>query len=272
MKNILITGACGGIGKATCELLISKGYNVYGLDFAESDIPGLHFIKADLTQADSVSSAFDIISKQVDELDAIIHFAGIYKMNSLVEISEENFVKMFNVNVFGAYRVNKTFLPLLKKGAKILLTSSELAPLDPLPFTGLYGITKTTIEKYAFSLRMELQLLDISVSILRPGAVKTNMLPTTTNELDSFSKGTQLYKDNALRFKHIMDSVETKNITPQRLAKLVLKILTAKRPKYIYSINRNSYLRLLNALPQKWQTKIVKRILRDKYDKHKTQK
>lgn len=264
MKNILITGSCGGMGRATCELLISKGYNVYGLDFNESNLSELHFIKTDVTQAESVSHAFDVISGQVDELDAIIHFAGIYKMNSLVEISEDQFVKMFNVNLFGAYRVNKIFLPLLKTGARIMITSSELAPLDPLPFTGLYAITKTAIEKYAFSLRMELQLLGISVIVIRPGAVKTEMLPTATSELDRFCENTTLYKCNAKRFKRITNSVETRNSSPQRLAKLMLNVLKVNKPRYVYNINRNKYLRLLNTLPQKWQTQLVKHILRDK--------
>ena len=268
MKNVLITGSCGGIGRAASELLIQNGYNVYGLDFIEGDIAGLHFVKADLTDEESVKSAFQTIAQQVDHLDAILHFAGIYKMNSLVEISEADFVKMFNVNLFGVFRVNKAFLPLLKKGSRILLTSSELGPLNPLPFTGLYGIIKTTIEKYAFSLRMELQFLGVDVSILRPGAVKTDLLTTTTTELDKFCDNTKLYSCNAERFKHLTNAVETKNITPQRLAKLVYKFVKAKKPKYVYNINRNGYLRLLSALPHKWQTKIVKRILREKKKKN----
>ncbi|MBQ8444577.1 MAG: hypothetical protein IJX25_04415 [Clostridia bacterium] len=44
-----------------------------------------------------------------------MNFAGIIMMNSLIEISEEEFVKIFNINVFGAYRINKTFFPLVQK-------------------------------------------------------------------------------------------------------------------------------------------------------------
>ena len=49
-------------------------------------------------------------------------------------------------------------MPLLKKGSKIIITTSELAPLDPVPFTGSYAVTKGALDKYAYSLRMELQL------------------------------------------------------------------------------------------------------------------
>ena len=78
---------------------------------------------------------------------------------ALVEMSEERFSRIFDINLFGLYRLNKEFLPLLKKGSKIVITSSELAPLDPLPFTGIYAITKAAVEKYAYSLRMEMNLL-----------------------------------------------------------------------------------------------------------------
>ncbi|MGN1208435.1 MAG: SDR family NAD(P)-dependent oxidoreductase [Christensenellales bacterium] len=261
MKNVIVTGASGGMGKATCELLISKGYNVFGLDYGENKTEKLNYIQTDVTNLESVEKAFEIISKQVSEIDAIIHFAGIYRLNSLIEMSEKEFTQIFDVNLFGVYRINKTFMPLLKSGSKIIITSSELAPLEPLPFTGIYAVTKTAIEKYAFSLRMELQLLGISVVVLRPGAVNTGLLPASTKELDKFCNQTKLYECNAKRFKDIVNSVETKNVSPSKIANLALKIVDAKKPKYVYNINRNFKLKLLNALPKKWQTKIIKAIL-----------
>ena len=261
MKNILITGAMGGMGKATTNLLKQQGNNVFCLDICGE---GENFIKTDLTEAQSIQNAFKEISKKVDHLDAIIHFGGIYKLNSLVEISEEDIMKIFNVNFFGVYRVNKVFLPLLKKGSKIIITSSELAPLDPLPFTGLYGITKTTIEKYAYSLRMELQLLGIKVVVLRPGAVKTSLLGDSQREINEFCESTKLYKYNSKKFKEITEKVEAKSISTEKLARLVAKIVDKKKPKYIYNINRNFYLRLLSSLPKTWQNGIIRNILKEK--------
>lgn len=259
--NILVTGASGGMGKATCELLIQNGHKVFGLDINEANIPNLEFIKTDITNIDSINDAFSDISKKVDKIDAIVHFAGIYKLNSLLEISEEDFIKIFNINLFGIYRINKIFAPLLQKGSRIIMTSSELAPLNPLPFTGIYAITKSAIEKYAYSLRMEVQLLGIDVVVIRPGAVDTGLLPASTNALQAFCNNTNLYKYNSKRFEKIVNSVETKNIQPSEIAKLTLKILNKKKPKYVYSINRNKLLRLLNILPQKLQNKIIKKIL-----------
>ena len=267
-KCVVITGAGGGMGSATAELLAEKGFTVFALD-KKFDAPkkGVIPVETDVTDEESVARAYNVVRLKTEKLFAIIHFAGIYRLDSLCEMSEERFTGIFNVNVFGAYRVNKAFLPLIKKGGRIIVTTSELAPLDPLPFTGIYAVTKTALEKYAFSLRMELQLLGVTVTVLRPGAVKTGLLPTSTRELDAFCENTRVYTYNAGKFRKIVNDVETKSVTPERIAKTVLKILSARKPRYVYNVNRNPLLRLLNALPDGWQTKIIGGILKGKGDK-----
>jgi len=262
-KSVLITGVSGGMGLSTAKKFISCGYKVYGLDIREpkESIDGLEFIKTDLTKLEEVESAFNIVK---DKLDFIINTAGIYDLNSLIEISEEKFIRIFNVNVFSIYRVNKTFIPLLKEGGRIIMVSSELAPLDPLPFTGLYAITKSTIEKYAYSLRMELQLLGYKVILIRPGAVDTGLIEVSTDKLDKFTESTTHYQYNAKRFKKVVDSVESKKISPDKIANLIYKASQKKRPKYVYKINRNKGLLLLNMLPKSWQHRIIKKILKNK--------
>jgi short-subunit dehydrogenase len=108
---------------------------------------------------------------------------------------------------------------------------------------------------------MEVQLLGIKVSVLRPGAVDTGMLGNSTDQLDRFCKDTKIYSCNATRFKSIVDKVETRNIPAEKIAKKTLKILNAKKPKQVYKINRNPLLLILNALPKRFQTFIIKKIL-----------
>ena len=183
---------------------------------------------------------------------------------SLVEMDTESFKKIFEINLFGVYLVNRAFLPLLSAGSRILITTSELAPLDPLPFTGIYAVTKGALDKYAYSLRMELQLLGISVSVLRAGAVNTGMLGASTDALDRFCNETKLYTCNADRFKRIVNSVEAKNVPPIKIALKTVKIIERKKPKFIYKINRNKLLLLLNILPKKLQFYVIKKILKNK--------
>ncbi len=262
MKYVLVTGAFGGMGKATVDLLAEAGYFVFALDkkageAKENVLP----IETDITDGESVRAAVSKVQAVTDELYAVVHFAGIYVLNSFLEISDEAFCKAFEVNLFGAFRINKAFAPFLKKGGRILITTSELAPLDPPPFTGLYAVTKSALDKYAYSLRMEVQLLGVSVSVLRAGAVATDMLGVSTTALDDFCAKTKTYSYNAKRFKSIVEKVEARKVSPQRVAKKVLKILGAKRPKHVYTLNRNPLLLLLNALPARLQTWIIRKIL-----------
>ena len=266
MKYIVISGSSGGMGLQTVKKFTSDGYFVFGLDINDpnQEINNFKFIKTNLRDESSVINAFNEVSKITKELTAIINMAGIYDLNSLVEMSEADFIKIFDINVFSIYRLNKIFLPLLIEKGKIIITSSELAPLDPLPFTGIYGITKSTIEKYAYSLRMELQLLDKYVVVIRPGAVNTTLLDVSTTRIERFTNETKLYKYNAYKFKKITDKVESRKVSPIKIANLAYKIVNKKKPKYVYKINRNPLLLLLNALPKRLQNYIIRKILLSK--------
>lgn len=263
MKYILVTGAYGGMGRATINLLKQQGYFIFALDKkTEPAEENIMPIQADITDENSIKSAYKKISEITNDLFAIIHYAGIYMLNSLVEMESSDFDKIFKINLYGAFFINKTFLPMLKNGSRIIITTSELAPLNPLPFTGVYAITKSALDKYAHSLRMELQLLGISVSVLRAGAVQTNMLGVSTNECDNFCNNTKLYQCNADRFKKIINKVEVKNISTDKLANKTLNILNKKHPKMVYSINRNPLLKLLNILPKSLQFYAIKKVLK----------
>ena len=263
MKYVIITGAYGGMGYAALTALKDKGYFIFAIDRRVGEAyENVMPIEADLTDAAAVERAFDKVKSVTDEVYAIVHFAGIYNLDSLVEMSEESFRRIFEINLFAAYRVNKTFLPLLKSGSRIVITTSELAPLDPLPFTGIYAITKSALDKYAYSLRMEVQLLGIKVVVLRPGAVDTGMLGVSTDALDRFTENTKLYSCNARRFKNIVERVEARKVKPEKIGKKTLRILEAKRPRMVYRINRNPLLLMMNILPPRLSTFIIKLILK----------
>ncbi|MGN1347115.1 MAG: SDR family NAD(P)-dependent oxidoreductase [Eubacteriales bacterium] len=263
MKNILITGAYGGMGRAAAKALQSCGFRIFALDrksceAEENIIP----IEADITSEESVKAAFDAVRTHTDHLYAVVHFAGIYMLDSLAEMDSDSFRRIFDVNLYGAFLINRTFLPLLGEGSRILITTSELAPLDPLPFTGIYAVTKGALDKYAYSLGMELQLLGISVSVLRAGAVDTGMLGVSTDALDRFCAKTQRYSCNADRFRRIVNRVEARCIPPETIAGKVVRILTKRNPAFAYSINRNPLLLLLNVLPKRMQLWAIRMVLK----------
>ena len=114
MKTALLIGAGGGMGSACACMLLNEGYRVIGMDRPGSVFPkGVSAIEADLTVPDTILSAYDDVKKLTDSINAIVYMAGIYDADSLVEIDEARMQRIFEINVFGAYRTVKTFLPLL---------------------------------------------------------------------------------------------------------------------------------------------------------------
>ena len=262
MKYALVTGAFGGMGKSAVRRLTEKGYTVFALDITPGECPkNVIGIETDITNRESVERALKIVSSHTDRLDACVHLAGVYMLNSLLEMPNEDLLHIMNVNILGAFNVNRAFACLFKPGTRIVILTSELAPLKPLPFTGIYAVTKSALDKYAYSLRMEAQLLNIHVSVLRAGAVDTGMLDASTRALDQFTENTKIYSLGAKRFKDIVNRVESRKISPDQIARKLCAILSKRNPRFSYSINRNPLLLLLNALPERMQFFIIRRIL-----------
>lgn len=262
MGDYLITGAAGGMGSALCRALTGAGHRVWGLDRASGPSPeGWTLLPADLTKPEEVEAAFRIVQEEAGTLDGIVHAAGLYDLGSLAEMPEADFLRDFDVNLFAAFRVNRAFLPLLAPGGRIVIVTSELAPLPVLPFTGIYAVTKAALDKYAEALRMELQLLGHPVIVLRPGAVRTGMLPASTEKLAKFCEETKLYSMNAARFRRIVEKVEARSVPPERVAALLSGVLAAPRPRPVYHLNRNPLLLLFRFLPQRTRLWAIRRIL-----------
>ena len=265
MKTVLLIGAGGGMGTACARMLLSHGARVLGLDRPGTAMPdGVAPLFADLTDPDAVASTLDAAKTRTDSLDAIVYMAGVYDLDSLIEIDDERLHRIFDINVFGAYRTIKAFFPLLDKQGRVVLITSELAPMDPLPFTGLYGITKGTLEQYAFSLAMELQLLGITVSVIRPGAVETPLLGRSVERIESFAEHTALYPNQAKRFLSVTRRVEAKSVPPETVARKLFGVLKQKRPRFLYTLNSNPLLKLYGMLPKQWKLKAIKAYLKQK--------
>ena len=265
MKYALITGGASGMGRATAVELAKNGFTVFSCDinFNPEERENIIQIKTDVTSEKSVKETFEIVSKITDRLDAVINFAGIIMMNSLIEITEEEFVKIFNVNLFGAFRINKAFFPMVQKTkGKIVITTSELAENKVLPFNAIYAISKKALDAYAQGLAMELGLLGISVVTLRPGAVATPIIKSSSEQMNALNNNTVLYKNTITKFKRFVDKEHGKGISSEKIAKIVLKILNKKKPKLVYKKNISVKLKLLSTLPVKTQIKLLKMILK----------
>lgn len=262
--TVLLTGASGGIGYAVTEYLAKNGVRVYACDVREREFSNenITFFKLDISSPDNIKIESERLKAEGVVFDAIVNIAGIFTIDSFIEIPSEVLRKVFDVNFFGTVYVNKYFYPLLKKGGRILVTTSEVAPLDPMPFNSIYNASKTALESYTQGLRQELNLLGQKVITIRPGAFNTELAQGSLVKTKELTEKTILYKGQSKKFYTLVKSFMGKPISPERIAPTYYRALTAKRPKLIYKKHLNPLLLLMNILPKRLQCFAVKTLIK----------
>ena len=263
-KYVLLTGANGGIGKQTLLHLLEAGYEVISLDISNSNISTINttFIKCDVTNVDEINHAYEVIKSITSELYAIVNTVGIFMMQSIIEGNTTDFEKIFNVNFFGVYKLNKAMFPLLVKGSRIINLTSELARYSPQPFQGYYNLTKITLDKYTDVLRRECNYLGIKVIKVQSGSMATSLLKTANNEFDTMVNSSENFKKPLTKLKYMMDRELKKSNDPAIMARLIVKILNKKNPRISYRKKNSFALSLMGHLPEKWQDKIYSKVIK----------
>lgn len=262
MQYVLITGASSGIGKSLKDIFLQNNYHVIALDIKEIDPQdNLDSFICDITNKESLQNVKNTLDKQNIKLDYIINVAGIHMMASLVESPLEQMQRLININLNGTMSVNRIFHSLLKEKGRIIIITSEVASFDPMPFNGLYNVSKTALDTYAQALRQELNLLNQKVITFRPGAVKTPLCDSSLTGTQNLVDSTILYKKQAGKFLKLVTMFMGKPLSPTKMAKFIYKKSIKKHPKLIYKKHQNIGLVLLSILPKRWQCAIIKGIL-----------
>lgn len=262
MKNVLITGAASGIGAAVSNLLLDRGFRVWGIDVSPAtERQNFKSFVADIRNEADLADIAKLIQADGIKLDAIINVAGIHCMTSLVEGDFEKIKKLIDINLCGTMLINKVFHPLLSEKGRVIIVTSEVGTFAPMPFNGLYTVSKNALESYAQALRQELNLIGQRVITIRPGAIETPLSRGSVSDTDRLSKDTELYKKQAGRFSLIASKFMGKPMKAEKLAGLIHRALCARHPRLSYAKHRNLGLVLLSILPLRLQCAIIKLLL-----------
>jgi NAD(P)-dependent dehydrogenase (short-subunit alcohol dehydrogenase family) len=176
-STILVTGANRGIGKALVEEALSRGAKrVYAgarqpFDHSDRRITPLIL---DVTNGAQIRAA----TEKVDALDILINNAGISVQNDLSDRAALE--RLLAVNLFGTYDVTLAFLPVLTRSRSAIVNILSLASIAAVPFDPLYSISKAASFSLSQSLRALLAGRGVSVHIVLPGPIDTDM----TRDLD----------------------------------------------------------------------------------------
>ena len=184
-KVWFITGASTGFGRLLAEEVLKTGGKVVATARKLDKVADLEkqypqtakALALDVTDAGQVDSAVTQAIAKFGQVDVLVNNAGYGVAGAIEEVSEAEFMPMFETNIFGLLRVTRAFLPYLRKQRSgHILNLSSIGGLVAGPGIGYYNATKFAVEGISEALAAELAPLGIRVTIIEPGPFRTDFL------------------------------------------------------------------------------------------------
>jgi NADP-dependent 3-hydroxy acid dehydrogenase YdfG len=195
VNTVILAGGTSGIGLATAKILLECGHKVIiggrrvfppANDqrlLKSIEEKNLRVIDLDVTEQSSVNHFFASIEAAFSKVDVLIYFSGVMKLSLIQELKINEWEEMFNTNVLGLLRCTAGCLPLFKKSGygKMINVGSVAGHKVATPDGTVYSATKFAVAALSEGMRQELAELNISVTLVSPGATKTELGQNSSN-------------------------------------------------------------------------------------------
>ncbi len=172
-KRVLVTGASGGIGRATVELFGAEGAAVVGVDLRADADSGT--IACDVSEAASVTAAVATATDRLGGLDVLVNVAGIDQFRRFADLEVATWERHLGVNLTGPMLASHAALPHLKESRGNIVTVASIAGLRAQPYQAAYCASKAGVIMLMKSLALELAADGIRVNTVCPGGVETDL-------------------------------------------------------------------------------------------------
>jgi len=204
-KNIVITGASGGIGEAIAKQCAANGANlvllarsVDKLEELQSALQQNHQVRVaifqlDVSNTEKVKEVFEKIFSEIGEIDILVNNAGFGVFREAHEATMDEIKGMFNVNVIGLMACTSMVLPKMRarRYGHIINIASQAGKIAT-PKSSVYSATKHAVLGYTNSLRMELSDYHVQVTSVNPGPIATNFF-NIADEKGTYVKNVQRF-------------------------------------------------------------------------------
>lgn len=260
--KVLVTGASSGIGKASAVELARRGHAVFAAARRASELEELargseriEAVPIDVTDGESVRAA----ASRIDELtsgygiDVLVNSAG-YALGGPVEaLSGEAVQHQFQTNVFGLLDVTRAFLPQMRerRSGRIVNVSSVVGRVV-FPGMGVYSATKFALEALSDALRMELAPFGVSVVLVEPGFVKTDIGGASQRQAADFAIAGEGYEELIKKtIEFVGKQVADNGIAPEKVARRIADAAEAGNPRarYLLPLSSKLLVGVMNTLP-----------------------
>jgi NAD(P)-dependent dehydrogenase (short-subunit alcohol dehydrogenase family) len=233
----IVTGASGGIGEATARALQAAGYRVFGTYRRPpaTRLAEVEYLACDVTSDEAVQTAVGQVLAKAGRIDLLVNNAGVGLIAGAEESSLEQAKSLFDVNLFGVFRLTKAVLPTMRRqGSGRIVNISSVMGLIPAPFMALYAASKHALEGYSESLDHEIRATGVRVVLVEPAYTRTSF------EGNVYQADQQLdvYQSARANAEGVMrDEMKTAD-TPELVANAVVKAATEVNPNRRYAAGR----------------------------------
>ncbi|OGO81198.1 MAG: hypothetical protein A2Y21_00820 [Clostridiales bacterium GWC2_40_7] len=269
-KVVLVTGASSGIGQAIAQLLKDKGYRVYGTsrkpESENKSMPAdgsgfIRMLQMDVCSEESVKNAVARIIEAEGTIDIVVNNAGMGIAGSVEDTSPEEVHGQIDTNFFGAHRVIRQVVPIMRKNRNgLIVNMSSVAAQFPIPFQSMYCASKVAIEAMSEALRTELEPFGVKVSIVEPGDTKTGFTGSRVFAVDA-NEGS-VYREKFKKSVGVMIKDETNGPEPIVVAKQVYGIIGKRNPpvRVIVGMQYKVFVFLKRLLPARLVSYIISKM------------
>ena len=242
----LVTGASSGIGREIAQLLAQRGARVFGTarnPKSASPVPGVEFVRMDVTDDASVSEAIQGIVQKAGPIEVLVNNAGYGLIGALEETTLQEARDQFETNFFGVLRVTNAVLARMRQaGYGRIVNISSVVGFIPAPFMGMYTASKHAVEGYTETLDHEVRQFGVRAVLIQPSYTKSNISQnekTAQTHLDAYTVHRQ-------RMHELVGKGVKQGDEPQLVAEAVWRAVTAKSPRLRYPVGKGVLVSLLH--------------------------
>lgn len=181
----VVTGGASGIGLATAQMLAGRGASVVVFDLATDVPPPLTAVSCDVTSTDSVNTAIESVIATNARLDIVINNAGIGAIGSVEDADDDEWARVFDLNVTGMARVTRAALPYLRQSPHAaVVNTGSIAGWAGLPQRAVYSATKGAVHALTLAMAADHVREGIRVNAVAPGTADTPWIGRLLDQAD----------------------------------------------------------------------------------------
>lgn len=235
MTKWFITGISRGLGQALAEAALARGDVVVGTtrngkSAVAASRGTLHVLPLEVGDAPAIESTVAKAFELAGGLDVIVNNAAYGLLGAIENASDAEVAQLFEVNVFGTFRVIRAALPKLRaQGRGHIINITSIAGRAPMAGSGLYAATKSAVEGLSESLAKEVGPLGIKVTAVAPGAFRTDFL--SSHSIRKSTPASDAYADSVGQTMSRLDAMAgNQSGDPARAAQALLAVVDLKQP------------------------------------------